>query len=190
MVNYLLVFIASLFLVPWGLCLPRDHGGLEIRQATPPTEPCPAGAISPDKPVWLEHTDTLISIEVHVEVDDFKGYFGLVVDAETGDVQPSYSHLVSAQADISPYYDAGAFVAHEGANTTDYHIWIDSQNQTTPNFIQGTKDQTFAGVWPRLDMQVNRTTHPNFLTMSWSNAAQGAYSVNLPDYGMYHCGPV
>lgn len=186
--NYLLFFIASLALAPWGLCLPRGHDALEARQALPGTNTCPAGPTSVDLPVWIPRSDAYISIQVAVDTSGLKGYFLLVVDAESGVAYTSSSHLASADVDISPYYEAGMTKVSEDASVSNYQIWIDSVTQTTPNFYNTANDYNFAGVWPRVDMQINRTTHTEYLTAAWPNFAQGAVSVNLVDYELFSCG--
>ena len=181
--NSLRGFIASLLLVPWGLCSPQRP------QVSAPADICPSDQLAPGRNVWVSRYDVFFSIDVNIITGDLHGYYSFVTDVETGDVEPSSNHLLSGTVDIAPYYDSGTLINNITVDVSNYTIWINSEPQTTPNFFQAATDYTFAGVYPRIDMIVNRSTSSDYFLVSFQNPTQGAVGVTLPDYQFYHCDP-
>ena len=195
--NSPLALLSSLLLVPSGLCVPHAYRGLERRATTPPKDSCVAGPVKDKTAIWVPRDGAAggvsqtgsLSIQVHVENGDYKGYFIINADLENEGVWPGNNRIGlkdKTDVDIQPFWDAG-LTSDGKTGTVSYAVWINSDAQKTPNYAQDAVEYDWPGIWPRFDMTVNSAANAEYFVVEFLNLTQGATSLAVENVTSYLC---
>lgn len=203
--NSPLTLLSSLLLVPAGLCLPHAFSGLEGRATTPvapPKDACVAGPVKDKTAIWVARdgatgglsVSASLSIQVHVEVEQYKGYFIVAADLESEGVWPGTNRISlkdKTDVDIQPFWDTGLtpiLPAGQTALDGNFSVWINSDAAKTANYAQDSVEYDWPGMWPRFDMSIDTKSNTGYFVVKFMNPAQGVTTFAVENITSYLCG--
>lgn len=199
--NSPLTLLSSLLLVPAGLCLPHAFSGLEGRATTAPKDACAAGPVKEKTAIWTARegasggisASTSLSIQVHAENEQYKGYFIVTADLENQGVWPGTNRMAlkdKTDVDIQPFWDTGlTAIAVDGKPTGNFSVWINSDAAQTPNYAQDSAEYDWPGMWPRFDMSIDSTSNAQYFVVEFKNPGQGVTTFAVENVTSHLCAP-
>ncbi|KAI1667282.1 hypothetical protein Ptr902_12649 [Pyrenophora tritici-repentis] len=187
------LWVVSVTCLPQGMNLPKRQGP----PAPPGPNTCKAGSPPAGGRFWNErHAQTPdrlfpdrktsdIGFIIGIKTDTgYTGRFQVYFNLDTGVVIGASALLDKGGLTIDPDSTGGASVKSQADHTTTYEIWVDSPRQTTRQIAPGQPDYQFEGMFPRVEMVVNRDPTNPYDVISWQNFRQGATDVGaLPGHG-------